>query len=1009
MTEQTVAAIVSTEGLSKIVAAKSYVGKTGSELLAELREIPLFKQGQEEGTAAALIYADECISFPIPGKMMPFQQIPRLEQAKTGFTTTGPRLVLARKGSPLIGHCTMTFCHNLGMMKPLLVRFPVPYSSEGTIEGIFGQFSPKQTWKVVVQTLAESLHIKGDRLILKHVEGDKQTVLFHFRPISELFKRFIDGGKYVLKGKFFYDIADDHIFVKKQHIAKIDEKFTDSEAGRRAFIQALARPMAVRMMKLGDDLLEQASKTDFCHLVKTVVQRLSKEFLFDSNDTLQLVGVKYVLSSVMVSVLLPFASVVCDKTFFYVTAWAGWSTMISQDKTFHQALNGKLDEEDPKKIISKSIAMFLLGQSNLVEALGQLSHDFYKHLREKYETFKIGRIVGPVIMATRVTIEGNVYYLVLTIGFIYIISGNIPNDGRKLFPLELQLDQKTELVCSMPNGIWKLVPIADGAGQYGVLSDGNNVVLLHFDDPDVLLELYITHTLCRTELESRTIYPRKPENTKIMLTPFSSTINASVQVDNVAGWSITVQSDKLVETTRLLGGSLFKPTLEASVVQSLRASQMAFVIFGTQIVPPRFVTAIEMTSPWRRCEGSFQSTVAMSVAFDLLYSPDTLVLFHGSFPFGVSDFAFAISRSLSDLLKVQLDTYGSRLGEYSVSDTPLLHFAALVADSPSIIRHICSKCHVNTVDNPAKKRSALFYALRNKNVPIIQALIDEKIDVNMSDAQGRSPMTYCIELGDMERLEMLLRNGALVKNTRGEDHESPLELVIRHASRYGHFLEPLLRYGNSEINIPDVKGQFITHFCISVMNVDALRRIEIECPNFNPNLYSRAFPHPLHFLLSQKLNESTDHTAVTALLGLKRLNLNVLDANGDTPLISAVKTGRTAVVAALAQDIRCDLNAYNREGDSALSIAVAQRNSSFVDMLLEGGALANQPDARGKSPLYAAVEAQDKVIVNRLLEKGATPNLWFFGGKLPVHLAVGDIRKKMEEVHADQGAFTIES
>ena len=1009
MSEQrTVCAIVSTEGLSKIVASKAYVNKTGLELLNDFRDISIFKQAEEEGRAAALIFADESISFPIPDNMKPFQDIPKLEQAAIGFSTRGARFILANKGTPFIGHFTITFYHALELMNPLQVRFPVRCAANWTIENIFGEISPKQTWKGIIQILSESLHIKGDRLILKHVDDEKQTILFHFKPIAEVFKQFVEGGKYNLKGRFLYDIADERIAVKKQHIAKIDEKFTDSDAGRRAFIQALARPMAVLMMKLGDDLLEQVSKTNFCHLVKTIVARLSNEFLFDSNDTLQLVGVKYVLSSVLVSVLLPFASVVRDKTYFFVTSWAGWSTMLSQDKTFNQALNGMLADDDPKDIVSKSIAMFLLGQSSLVESIAQLSHDFYKHLREKYETFKMGRIVGPVIMATRVTIEGQPYYLVLTIGFIYIVSGDIPTDERKLFPLELHLDQKTQLVCSMPNGIWKVVPISDGQGEYGVLSNGNNVIILHFENSETLLELYITHTLCRTELESRTIYPRKPDNTKIILTPFSSTINASVKVDHVAGWFVAVPSDKLVERTKLLGNNLFKPTLESSVVQSLCASQNGFVIFGNKIVPPVFVRAIEMTSPWKRCEGSFQSTVAMSVAFDMLYSPDPTVLFYGSFPFGVSDFTFAISRSLSDLLKVQLDTYGSFLGEYSVCDTPLLHFAALVADSPSIIRHICAKFRVNNVDNPVKRKTALFYALRNKNVPIIQALIDEKIDLNLADAQGRSPMTYCIELGDTERMELLLRNGALVHNTRGEDHESPLELVVKQPQR-AKILDLLLRYANTEINIPNVKGQFITHVCLTSRNVDALRRIEKKCESFNPNLYSRAYPHPLHYLLSLKLDETTDHQYVTALLGLKRMDLNILDVNGDTPLILAVKQKRNAIVTALAQDVRCDLNAFNRNGDTALSLSIAQEEHEFVDVLLKAGALADQPDARGKSPLYAAVEAQNQVIVKLLLTSGANPSLWYFNGKLPIHIATGNIRVMLEGIVTDRPAVVIEN
>ena len=107
-------------------------------------------------------------------------------------------------------------------------------------------------------------------------------------------------------------------------------------------------------------------------------------------------------------------------------------------------------------------------------------------------------------------------------------------------------------------------------------------------------------------------------------------------------------------------------------------------------------------------------------------------------------------------------------------------------------------------------------------------------------------------------------------------------------------------------------------------------------------------------------------------------NVNALNADGKTALITASENGQTEIVKLLLH-VKADPNlaaavAEPTFGTTALILASQNNHANIVDVLLSAGANANQADANGKTPLIAASEMGHPAIVELLLKNGAHVN-----------------------------------
>lgn len=131
-------------------------------------------------------------------------------------------------------------------------------------------------------------------------------------------------------------------------------------------------------------------------------------------------------------------------------------------------------------------------------------------------------------------------------------------------------------------------------------------------------------------------------------------------------------------------------------------------------------------------------------------------------------------------------------------------------------------------------------------------------------------------------------------------------------------------------------------------------------------------------------------------------DLDAYDKNGETPLILAIKFGLDSTIFSLLK-AGADPDAINRVGYSPLFEAVSRNRKNIVRMLLDFGADVNLC-LNTSSPLIYAVQKQDEPLVKMLLDAGAQANQRSSWGDLVLFEAIGCGNERIVEMLLKAGA-----
>jgi ankyrin len=119
---------------------------------------------------------------------------------------------------------------------------------------------------------------------------------------------------------------------------------------------------------------------------------------------------------------------------------------------------------------------------------------------------------------------------------------------------------------------------------------------------------------------------------------------------------------------------------------------------------------------------------------------------------------------------------------------------------------------------------------------------------------------------------------------------------------------------------------------------------------------------------------------VVLALGLVLLTSSISLAQGDAPLIAAIRAGKTDSVRALLRK-GASVNDVQGDGATALHWAVHLDDLATLDLLIKAGAKVNTADDTGVTPLYLSCMNRHAAVVERLLTAGANPNAALLNGE----------------------------
>lgn len=220
------------------------------------------------------------------------------------------------------------------------------------------------------------------------------------------------------------------------------------------------------------------------------------------------------------------------------------------------------------------------------------------------------------------------------------------------------------------------------------------------------------------------------------------------------------------------------------------------------------------------------------------------------------------------------------------------------------------------------------------------------------------------ELGDVERIEQLVREGVV----KGYPEHVTLQ------SR-----EDLM--GMLPLHAAAEKGQ------VAVVKFLLDRGVDVDCGD-------STMVTPLH------LAAINGHTDVLRLLLSHGAHATRQDVEGDVPLHWAATKGNLEVLDILL-NAGCPLDGPNKQGWTALHRAALNGRTTAARLLLRRGASIHALTSDGNTPLHLACRANHISTIELLLEMGARVQFLNYANKLPADLAVNGAARDMLQAAND--------
>ena len=254
----------------------------------------------------------------------------------------------------------------------------------------------------------------------------------------------------------------------------------------------------------------------------------------------------------------------------------------------------------------------------------------------------------------------------------------------------------------------------------------------------------------------------------------------------------------------------------------------------------------------------------------------------------------------------------------------------------------------------------------------VQALLQQRIDVNVPESDGTTALHWAVRSDDADLVDRLLRAGA---NVKAANRYGITPLYLACVNGNAAMIEKLLKAG-ADPNTVSTEGETALMTAAHTGSVDAVKVLLAHGADVNAreNWHGET---ALMWAVSQK------HAAVARELIAKGADVNArstvnkwerqnsaeprekwLPLGGLTPLEFAARQGCVDCIPVLVQG-GADINAADPDGITPLLSAIINGHYDVANVLLEKGANPNVPDRTGRTPLYSAVDFHTMPASNR--------------------------------------------
>jgi len=273
-------------------------------------------------------------------------------------------------------------------------------------------------------------------------------------------------------------------------------------------------------------------------------------------------------------------------------------------------------------------------------------------------------------------------------------------------------------------------------------------------------------------------------------------------------------------------------------------------------------------------------------------------------------------------------------------DTPL-HIASLHGHT-DVVAFLLKK---GADSNRANKHgnTALHLASVRGHISAMKTLMESNAQVNARNKEGNTPLHLVCLQGQVNAVRCLVQHNANA-DVKNREKNTPLHMAANKGKK--DVITSLIET-NCDVNLPDKHGDTILHQCA--------RNGKLEI--------------------------------VELLVGTGRCNLDAKNSAGETPLITATKSGFADIVECLARN-GADVNCPTEDGDVPIQLAVRNGDVELVTRFFRLGANVNMPNSRGNTALHTAVYGDNELLIRQLVQHGGDRSIRNSTGYTPFDLAV---------------------
>ncbi|KAJ5654873.1 hypothetical protein N7490_001876 [Penicillium lividum] len=324
---------------------------------------------------------------------------------------------------------------------------------------------------------------------------------------------------------------------------------------------------------------------------------------------------------------------------------------------------------------------------------------------------------------------------------------------------------------------------------------------------------------------------------------------------------------------------------------------------------------------------------------------------------------------------------------------------AVIGGNAASVERILQSQEIDVNDQCSDGLSALVYALKHREYYSLQLLLaDSRVNFNLVDSLGWSPLQAAVLEGDHIAAQMLVRHAGIDINHQSSHNDAPLLLAVKRLNGQQLVLmaDSLLLHSELDVNISDSNGQTALWHAVNRGHYDLVKLLlrQSDLRLNDPDRYgvtplARAAERPvlsvLELLLEQRqicINSQSTHIvpplwsaccagnspAVKAILLLRSVQANQKSPTGTTPLQVAVHLNHLSIVSLLLRQRNVvDINARGHQQWTAIFFAASNGYVSMTKTLLKHPDLnLNLIDDQGRNPLWWAEHGQHSSVVDLL-------------------------------------------